>query len=494
MSQPYYPPPPNNYPVPQKFNYPPPDMQPQQSNVLGIIGLIAGASGFLSCGLSGMTCGIIPPAFLVFGPLGLTLSIIGLRHPQKNLAVAGTVLSVIPTIFTFVAIGLLIAAPVRPPLARNENGEFVMDFDEEDEQALTTQKVIPSTAPPANTPSPSSATPSPNLAPNAPPNFTPGVPPNFAPNAPPSFTPGGPPFASPSPMGMEDPVKQFEEQLKKSDRKLEEATEKMRKQMADDLRGSSDVAPSRMTEKDHKELQKKFEELKKKSEAAFQEKQKKQEEERQEAMKKMKAEADEVRRQAEEQRQKTEKDWQNTLERIRVNEIQQLEKQLKSSKKTQAETLKGMKAANQGNSNPASNEARKTLTEQYRKQNKDLEDRIKQLRKQSSDHKRLASAASPSDPEPSNEATNGEAEAEAESPSSATDDQAFIDAGHKRRPRKWTAVSGKTIEASFVSATGTQVKLRRVDNQKEVLVPRDKLSEADEEYIANKKYEADVIE
>jgi len=73
------------YPQPQQMPMPGP--RSAGTNVFGLIGLIAAILGFFT---------------LVTAPIGLVLSLIGLRHPEKGLAIAGTIVGAISTIFAIV--------------------------------------------------------------------------------------------------------------------------------------------------------------------------------------------------------------------------------------------------------------------------------------------------------------------------------------------------------------------------------------------------------
>lgn len=73
--------------------------------------------------------------------------------------------------------------------------------------------------------------------------------------------------------------------------------------------------------------------------------------------------------------------------------------------------------------------------------------------------------------------------------------QAWIEAGHKFRPRTWSSADGKfSVEASFVSGTEAAIKLRRVDNAKEISIERSKLSADDLDYVRKRAYQAERLE
>jgi hypothetical protein len=79
MSQPYYAPPPK-----------PADA----TNALGLIGLILSMTGFI---------------MLITAPIGLVLSLMGLKHPDKGLAVAGTVVGIFSTLWAAVWLCIALA-------------------------------------------------------------------------------------------------------------------------------------------------------------------------------------------------------------------------------------------------------------------------------------------------------------------------------------------------------------------------------------------------
>lgn len=67
--------------------------------------------------------------------------------------------------------------------------------------------------------------------------------------------------------------------------------------------------------------------------------------------------------------------------------------------------------------------------------------------------------------------------------------------GHKFRPRTWSTADGKfSVEASFLSITGGDVKLKRIDNGKEISIDPEKLCDADRAYLKAKGWKLEPLE
>lgn len=66
---------------------PPPSTPTSETNTYGLIGLILSIMGFMT---------------IIAAPIGLILSLIGLKHPQKGLAIAGTIVGIISTLYAAV--------------------------------------------------------------------------------------------------------------------------------------------------------------------------------------------------------------------------------------------------------------------------------------------------------------------------------------------------------------------------------------------------------
>lgn len=74
-------------------------------------------------------------------------------------------------------------------------------------------------------------------------------------------------------------------------------------------------------------------------------------------------------------------------------------------------------------------------------------------------------------------------------------DVTLAKAGHIYRPRPWATEDGKfSVEASFVSAKATTIKLRRADDGREISIDSKKLSREDRLYLGKKEYAADRLE
>ena len=80
---------------------------PVGANGLGIAGFVTSLVGFLTCFCSVVLC-----------PIGLVLSLFGLRHPKKGLAIAGVVIGAIGTLVAIVGVvlNLLGSLPVLTAL------------------------------------------------------------------------------------------------------------------------------------------------------------------------------------------------------------------------------------------------------------------------------------------------------------------------------------------------------------------------------------------
>ena len=93
-----------------------PQQPPPKSdtNVMGLIGLIMSIVGFFT---------------LISAPIGLILSLFGLRHPQKGMAIAGVVVGIISTLYAAVIAAIMLmyfgtlGAAAAWPLAQPANNK-----------------------------------------------------------------------------------------------------------------------------------------------------------------------------------------------------------------------------------------------------------------------------------------------------------------------------------------------------------------------------------